>query len=272
MENGLRLLGMIILKMVLSLLLLNKGTPLKRKQVRQDNLIIIKKSFKIMKIDSNHLFTIRAIIWVGMGFIMGFSCLSEEKEYLTVDFEIPITVSPVKEAYHIGDTIHVEVEFHKELTSFNQDFTYSFEDFNFFAWIRCTQLLDKTKDQPDQPGGLGGFNIVNTKGGLFPFSSAGAEMNYIFENDMYVMKTSLILRRPGIYSISFHTNNGAYNFEFQKQLDVPGKVVKIGNLVYKVNNGIGGNNHLIFENTINKWEEDPDKFGWNSLFSFKVVE
>lgn len=224
-----------------------------------------------MDINLSNTYFIPVILLLVLG-LTSFSCLTEDKEYLTVDFELPVSVYPVKEEYLVGDTIFLEVDFPKVQEAINEDFTYSFENYDFFGWIRCTRLMNPENGLSDQPGGLSGFTVQNYLGGFYPFSDAGAEMKFLFKNDKYSMKTALILRKSGIYFISFGTNNGIYNEDFQRNLNVPGKVVGVGSIHYLINGGSGNNNHLIFENTINKPKDDDEKAGWKQFFSFKVVD
>ncbi len=223
-----------------------------------------------MDINKKNKFNLTPLLGWGLVFILGCSCGPTELPRINLEFEIPVTTIPARETYVIGDTLSIEIEFTKNLTEVTNTYTYNFEGFNFNGMIRMNRLEDKNLRSGIQPGGLPSVKIVNLRGGFLPFSDAGAQFDYEFLNDTYILKSKFVLQHEGVFSISFFTNTDEFS-GFNRKLNFEGKIASVNNIFYKINQG-NTNFHLLFENSKINWQEQTDKPGENSIFSFKVIE
>ncbi len=135
---------------------------------------------------------------MGLVLLCGFSCGPTELPRLNLEFEIPVKTIPAKEIYFVGDTILVEILFSKELKDMTSEYIYVFEDFDFKGAMRFLELVDKTLDQPSQPGAFSSVKLFNEIGGLEIVSDSEAELNYHFNVEQYILRTNLVLHKPGI--------------------------------------------------------------------------
>jgi hypothetical protein len=217
---------------------------------------------------ANSLFTAIAILFL-LG--TGTACEPKETPSPNLIFDIPVTISPQREIYKVGDTIWIDIDFPKVLTDTSGLYSFNFKDFNFAGGLRFLKLTDKNLDQASQPGGLNFIKINNLKGQIEVLGGSGAALVYSFDNERYSIKSSMILKNVGVYSMVFITSNSHYNPEYQRSWKVNNQIINIGNLLYQVNRGGSRNTHLIFENTTNNWDETvwPNNLHF-PFYTFKV--
>ena len=225
-----------------------------------------------MVIKENYLHKILPLL-IGVIFFLSSSCEPKDDLYLALDFEIPVSIYPAKEIYHVGDTLAIEILFPKNLPDKTGNYSPTFEPFDFQGVLIFRELKHKNQDSADQPGAFGSARFINSVGSIEVIGSSGAELNYSFDGEFYHLKVNMILGRTGLYSMLFATNNSAYNPNFNGNLSVEGKIASIKDIHYKVNNGILNNNHLIFNNTTSFWDDNDGVNKWyQPRFSFEVVE
>jgi hypothetical protein len=226
--------------------------------------------YRVMGINKKINIYLTPFLGWGLILLCGFSCGPTELPRLNLEFEIPVSTIPAKEIYSIGDTLTIEIEFTKNLTDVNNTYTYNFEEFNFNGMIRMNKIGDKNLQSGLQPGGLPLIKIYNLRGGFYPFSDAGAQFEYEFSNDYFILKSKYVLQQEGVYSISFFTNFDEFS-GFNNKLNIEGKIAYVNNIFYKINQG-QTNFHLLFENSKINWQEETNKPGENSIFTFRVIE
>ena len=230
--------------------------------------------YRVMVINKKINIYLTPFLGWGLVLLCGFSCGPTELPRLNLEFEIPVSTIPAKEIYFVGDTLSIKILFSKELKDMTSEYSYSFENFDFRGAVRVVELVDKTKDQASQPGAFGSIELKNEIGGFEIVSDSGAELNFHYDRESYILMTKLILKKQGIYSIIFFTRNSSLGVtSLNRTLEIPGYIANIKNIYYKVNEGIVTNNHLINENTINYFDENDVANNWyKPFFSFKVVE
>jgi len=219
---------------------------------------------------ANSLFTATAILFL-LG--TGTACEPKETPSPNLIFDIPVTISPQREVYKVGDTIWIDIDFPKILTDTSGIYSFSFDDFNFSARLRFLKLTDKNVGHHLQPGGFNFIQVDNKIGQIDVTGDAGADLIYSYNNDRFTIKSAMILKSPGVYSMVYITSNSVYNPEYQRTWKVNDQIINIENLFYQVNKGGNRNTHLIFENTSNSWDESV----WPNnvhlpFYTFKVVE
>lgn len=214
-------------------------------------------------------------IWIVMtGAILLLSGCEEDNRdrYVSLDFELPVQFEPRKETYKVGDTLSIAIEFPKELADMEGKYSYRFEGFNFCGMYRINQLIDPLFQKADQPGANSSIAIRNLHGGMVPFSDAGGELRYQELEENYKLEVEFVLKRGGVFTIGFGTNTDTF-YGFEKKLTIPGKVAQVGNFFYKVNDGEFTNNHLLYEYSATKIDEQAEENRRHKpFFSFKVVD
>jgi hypothetical protein len=228
--------------------------------------------YRAIIIKENYLHKILPLS-IGVIFFMNSACEPKDDLYLALDFEIPVSVYPAKEIYHVGDTLPIEILFPKNLPDKTGNYSPSFESFDFQGVLIFRELRDKNQDSADQPGAFGSVRLINSAGSIEVIGSSGAELIYAFDGEFYRLNVKMVLNRNGVFSMLFATNSSAYNPNFKRNLSIERKIADVKDIYYKVNNGIMNNNHLIFENTTSFWDDNDDVNKWyQPRFSFEVVE
>jgi len=214
-----------------------------------------------------------AVIGIIILITLGTACEPKESPSPNLIFDIPISVTPEQEIYKVGDTIWIDINFQNVLTDTSGLYSVTFDDYNFNATLNILKLTNKNLNYAYQPGGFSYVQTVDKVGQIDIAGDSAAELIYTYDLGKYTLKSLIIVRHPGVYSMLFSTANSYYNPEFISSWKVNDQTINIGNFFYQVNKGGTRNTHLIFENTSSKWDESV----WPNnvrlpFYTFKVVE
>jgi len=199
------------------------------------------------------------------------SCTKEEL-YLSKDFEFPASLSPVKESYIVGDTIDIKIQFDKILEDREKKIKYLFENYNFETSVRIVELTNKSEPLAGQSGSIQSFQFLNKVGGIFPFGSGGGELDLVFTNGSYVLSSSMILRKSGVYAISLIINTSQPAQLINPPVGYDQITAGVGATFFILNSGEGLNFHLITQNTASNYD-NPSPDDWaRPVFAFRVEE
>ena len=133
------------------------------------------------------------------------ACIREECQvpngvYL---FEIPVTLSPAKDTFRVGDTLSIVSEFSDDVFELNTARTYKLPNFTFSPATEMRKI-----DEEDSPANISdNFDFWVPEGTDYNLSYLGSEGGqyavgqYVYENGHYRLEFKLVARRPGLYAI-----------------------------------------------------------------------
>ncbi|GGZ34296.1 hypothetical protein GCM10007049_29580 [Echinicola pacifica] len=205
--------------------------------------------------------------------LASFSCEDDDTLYLSKAFQLPIDVIPQKEIFKVGNTIYVNINFPKILSDKDKTVQYLFEDYDFGTSVRIVELKDKTQPLAGQPGSIQSFKFINQVGGIYPFGAGGGELKLVFTGDTYIYKGKIILKKPGIYNISFMSDFSSIATVVKAPSGYKHIIAGVGPSFTLVNSGIPLNYHLFVKYTASEFETSDDSDTQaRSFFPFVVVE
>jgi len=174
-------------------------------------------------------------------------------------FTLPVSITPAKEVYNIGDTITIISEFNDQLIGLNIEETpIGTFDMKGIKWkpVISYYKLDTLIPNRDNhiPLFEGFVKVEFTSGTLTKeFFSTGAEQifgEYSEKQNRFTLSFKIIPQKKGVFYIEFDSDNNYGNFGFQ---DYPGVCKNdILAVYYKTNEG--KNNNLQY------LKESPDPF------------
>jgi len=128
--------------------------------------------------------------------ILGFtSC--EKKCKNVYRFQVPFTLSPQIDTFHIGDTIWVSCNFPKEVLELNSNEYFDLENFD----LRSELTLADIGVEPFEDANLT-FTVIEEKGSLELTQFVGTttySINYLYENDKFKTQFGLIPQNEGFF-------------------------------------------------------------------------
>ncbi|MBS1781081.1 MAG: hypothetical protein JST70_17275 [Bacteroidetes bacterium] len=155
------------------------------------------------------------------------------KRGITYEFDLPVTISPAKDTFRIGDTIWIENAFSDQMYNAEDGKTYTVHNFDFKAsW----QVCDMNYPPYTYPDPI----IIPLSGTTNIYSAApnvqSYQIKHDYSNGSYKYKAGIVATRSGAYLVSFSTFLKATKVDIT---ECPNEDVK--NLTFNTNNG--GNNH-----------------------------
>ncbi|MBC6368170.1 hypothetical protein [Algoriphagus sp. AK58] len=204
--------------------------------------------------------------------LLSFSCGEDDTLYLSKEFNFPVTITPARENFKIGDTLKIEVLIPKIMADRENSVQYLFENFDFDPFLSIRELGDKSKFLTNQPGANDKVKILNGEGEILPFSEAGNKLILNYTGSEYKLSGKLVLLNEGVFNLLFST--GEIKGKAAIINPPPGfkKIISgVGPSYFLVNSGIDINQFLINEYTNTKLGL-PDSIDWaRPFFSFRVV-
>jgi len=229
-----------------------------------------------------------AIIILGL-ILLSASCKKNKKCSRGYELEHPVTVSPIKESYNIGDTIWFEMNFSdvfNALVTNNYDGSTHYENirlqnFDFHRNFLCIfKLLDNLVNVTGQPKGQwdDSFDPVYLTGQIIQELPDGPEYKLKYQSGSYQLKIGMILKQSGIYlynpifinkypASSFGANEQDITLECETEI-----ITDIRFPVNKQTNGTYLTNYHLFEQFMNPSLENDIERIKTQTFTFVVIE
>ena len=206
--------------------------------------------------------------------LFSFSCTDVETLYLSKEFDWPVQISPVRQAYKLGDTIKIDILIPKIMFDRENTVQYLFKDFDFDALLSIRELNNKTKDIADQPGANSKVRIINEVGEIAPFSAAGSELLLNYDGSHYRLTSKLILINKGVFNLMFSTGEITGTAELINPPAGYKKIIPgVAPSSFLVNSGIPFNYHLFPKYTASEFDtSDKADTKGRSFFPFVVEE
>jgi hypothetical protein len=232
------------------------------------------------------------IIWlVIITILLSANCRkkNENCKWSIFSFEHPVTVYPVKEYYHIGDTLWFEMNFpdvfdakvKHEYNSKVRTEKIQLKDFDFHRLLfRIIQITDSTQNLIGQPRGSWGnsFEPIYEIGHLIHELQDGPEYKLLYENNSYRLKFGMIMQQAGLFvyaPVFLHHHPYAEGQLNRVEIRPECKDEHIEDIRFPVNRQADGTsltNYHLFEQNMNlALETDIDRIK-NGWFTFEVKE
>lgn len=174
-------------------------------------------------------------------------------------FTLPVSITPAKEVYNIGDTITIISEFSDQLVGLNIEETeigtFDMKGIQWKPRIRIFKIDTFITERDDHVSKIAANFYIDVSNTLFEYKvySTGDEAlvgEYVEQGNKFSFKIIISPQIKGTYYIEFDSRNNYGNFGFQ---DYPGVCKNdILNIYYKTNEGKDNNLHFL--------KESPDPF------------
>jgi hypothetical protein len=191
-------------------------------------------------------------------------------------FVIPATLSPAKDTFRIGDTIHISSVFSDEVYERQTEAFYKLENWRFYPTTRMDRI-DKVDPNFIQDG-LADFDYIIPA--EFDYSrfdygsgSIGLLGEYLYKDNEYSLEFKLIPHQLGLY---YFTQFAAQGIE--ERQDFPGRCPsKISETNVELNGGIDNNIDFLQNSPDIYYNErvlarPQDNFHNNGGYCFYVIE
>ncbi|MET4104895.1 hypothetical protein [Hymenobacter sp. UYP22] len=132
------------------------------------------------------------------------ACHQEEKrEFADVILQIPLSITPEKDSVSIGDTLWLTADFSNQLQELNSGNSYRVTPSNFSikTSIAFFKLTPPLKSLATQEGSVSHFVVTNKTGKTVITSQTFGNISYDYKQDKYLLKTGIIPKHKGIYTI-----------------------------------------------------------------------
>ena len=156
--------------------------------------------------------------------ILSFSCYKDCRIPGPYQFQLPVTLSPAKDTFHIGDTISVASSFPEELFELQTEEFFTLDDFKFYPKTYLIKWITQADTTINDWSALSEFDVLIDS--IYPydhfyFSSGNIALTGQFRhvNNTYDLKYQLIPKETGLY---FFTQDSHLS-RFTETQDFPGK-------------------------------------------------
>lgn len=125
-------------------------------------------------------------------------------EIVGFTFQIPFTLTPIRDTLAVGDTLWLTADFSDQLLELNSGQRYPVTPTNFELRTRLGifRLADPTKYLTQQPGATAAFTFVNKVGAVTRPNTTFSTLTYSYSPGRYYLRVGLIPQRQGIFSIN----------------------------------------------------------------------
>ena len=205
------------------------------------------------------------------------SCVKEACRISLYEFVLPVIISPVRDTFHIGDTITVISEFDEMVWDKTTQSEYLLQDFLFYP---ATSMI-KIDTNPGSRDAFGDFEVItedsfNYEATNFSDGSIfiGGQYTYDKEQGNYLLQYKIVPKRVGLYLLS----QAAWLGTQGEHQSFPGKCKNIPSDVWMNVNSGSDNNIEFLQNSpdphYNTWvlEKPEERFHRGGGYCFYVVE
>lgn len=136
-------------------------------------------------------------------FLAGSCEREEEREFVEIRIEIPVTITPSHATLQLGDTLWIQADFPDTVSDYISKMYLKVPNFSFHTRIFLTKLVSNSLYETEQPAAAQAFNFYFAEGSLTEIGSLGGTLNFVSAGIRYRVKIGLIPKYPGIYGIRF---------------------------------------------------------------------
>lgn len=127
-----------------------------------------------------------------------------------LELVVPITTSPAKDTFMLGDTLTIEANFDKEIEVYNTSYTIKLDSFIFYTDFGISEISDTFENYAVNIDTL--VEIGNV--GYIPLQGAVAyPVKYVEDSEGYKVKFKIVLNSKGMFWVFF--SSGFFYYEPQ---------------------------------------------------------
>jgi len=199
------------------------------------------------------------------------------KTYYT--FEMPVTMSPVKDTISIGDTLWFEINTSPMLKDRESNTVIDVKD-QMLTWdqnmiIFFREITNASGSIAEQEDAVSKFDFIYEKGNLVDYTGNLAKgMEFSYENGNYSIKTGIIPKDSGIYFLTFNFDNkntNAHDSEFDVKLVDTEKCNEILHQIYYGVNEQSDGSYDTNPEIVNKNTEDGLHIGEETRITYSFI-
>lgn len=186
---------------------------------------------------------IYSLLFLSLSFINFYSsCDKPKDEYIEVIFEVPLSITPIKDSINLGDTLTLEANFSDSVREVKTGKRFKLQNFDFKTRISFFRLTSNTIYLSQQPGSLSSYNIYPITGSISNTGESFANLNFQQMNSDYFAKIKLVPKTKGVFNIGFysqhvHSNIPLTSINVGNTSSGGKKIAALKNIWYTVNNG-----------------------------------
>ena len=207
--------------------------------------------------------------------ILAVSISCKKSEDCPTDFVVYGTVLPYAETYNVGDTLTLETKYSYMIYERNTQQYYDMKGLNIEAILYILKV-DTLYNNDYKEGVLKYVEIVKNNNFNYyiqNFSSGGSELfsNILFNNDNFYNKIKIILRKKGLYMLTYGPSTPQNDFDFEGKCNS-----RDFDLYTRLNKGLDNNIDLLKlspDEHFNNWTlYKPDERFYRNRFAYRVIE
>lgn len=130
----------------------------------------------------------------------------KEDELVEFKFEIPLTITPTKDTFNIGDTLIVEADFPDSIKEALSGKYYMVSNFDFQTSIVFNHLVSTDLILASQEGSSSSFEVINEVGEIKNIGQTYGDVKFFKENDKYKLRAKIVVKNQSIFCIRFFSN------------------------------------------------------------------
>jgi hypothetical protein len=196
------------------------------------------------------------------------SCLDPDGEdcIKKYNFTIPISIYPVRDTFHVGDTIWVESLVQNNLVNnlTGEEVNISNLDLKFDLYI--SEYTD-TSDRPSRDI----FKIENQIGGFQPYGSFFSRINFAIDNNHRNFKAGLVPTEKGVDAGTFCLIFDYVVHDYEQSDILNKNCLDLISFNYLTNQGRDSNSYKLLPSTFSQANTQAD-FNRGGCFAFRVVD
>lgn len=137
-----------------------------------------------------------SIILLGLFFSC---CKHPHPEFVRIEFELPATITPVRDTVNLGDTLLFSMNFPDILKDAVSGNSYKIKNFSFNLFLRATRIGDSTKSMALQELATHKFTYFSILGGFVNTSSVATHFRLNYNPDNYQASCKILPKERGVY-------------------------------------------------------------------------
>ncbi len=143
-------------------------------------------------------------VFFGIAILFLSTCVPKKCQFpAAYEFEIPVSLSPAKDTFRIGDTISIVSNFLDQVYERKTDKWYTLEDFRFYPEMIIREISNEVTDE----AGILKFNIlVDTLYDFSQFNYSDGAVGYIgdytYDGENYSLEYKIIPKEIGLFVFS----------------------------------------------------------------------
>ena len=118
-------------------------------------------------------------------------------------YQIPYSATPVRDTFHIGDTIRIEMNFNDHLTDLNGGIENTFPNFDFQLQL----LSDRFDIDPPESKAVSFMDVFPMAGEVIPRALPSSGVSYydvlpVYKDGFYHFECQVVLKQPGSFTFT----------------------------------------------------------------------